>query len=94
MTTLVLLATAVANLFSKQIATKYGVAFTIVFFLLFTISEKVNSHRHKRHPKPASKEGPWKSSIWISSRKSMRAVCMRGRAACWWPCATRPTWST
>ena len=43
-TTLVLLATAVANLFSKEYATKYGVGFTIAFFLLFTISERVNSH--------------------------------------------------
>ena len=33
---------AVANLFSKQIATKYGVAFTMVFFVIFTISERIN----------------------------------------------------
>ena len=26
---------AIANLFSKQVATKYGVAFTIAFFLIF-----------------------------------------------------------
>lgn len=46
MTTLVLGMVAIANLFSKQVATKYGVAFTIVFFLLFEISEKIN-HRNK-----------------------------------------------
>jgi len=34
LTTLVLGMVAIANLFSKQIATKYGVAFTIVFFLI------------------------------------------------------------
>ncbi|MGA3187172.1 MAG: APC family permease [Bryobacteraceae bacterium] len=45
-TTLVLGLVAIANLFSKQVATKYGVAFTIVFFLLFEISEKIN-HRNK-----------------------------------------------
>ena len=45
MITLVLGAVAVANLFSKEIATKYGVAFTIVFFALFTISERINLHR-------------------------------------------------
>jgi amino acid transporter len=43
--TLVLGAVAVANLFSKQIATKYGVAFTIVFFLIFTVSERLNLRR-------------------------------------------------
>ncbi len=36
---------AVANLFSKQIATKYGVAFTLVFFVIFTVSERVNLRR-------------------------------------------------
>ena len=45
MITAVLGAVAVANLFSKQIATKYGVAFTIVFFIIFTISERVNLRR-------------------------------------------------
>jgi hypothetical protein len=36
---------AVANLFTKQIATKYGVAFTLVFFVVFTFSERVNLRR-------------------------------------------------
>jgi hypothetical protein len=44
-TTAVLGFVAVANLFSKQIATKYGVAFTIVFFILFSISERINLRR-------------------------------------------------
>jgi amino acid transporter/nucleotide-binding universal stress UspA family protein len=47
-TTLVLVATAVVNLFSKQYATKFGLAFTIAFFTVFTISERVNSRRRKR----------------------------------------------
>jgi amino acid transporter len=46
-TTLVLLATAVANLFSKEYATKFGIAFTLGFFVLFTLSEKINLRRHK-----------------------------------------------
>jgi amino acid transporter len=50
LTTLVLGMVAIANLFSKQIATKYGVAFTIVFFLIFTLSEHVN-RRHKHGQK-------------------------------------------
>ena len=44
-TTLVLGAVAIANLFTKQIATKYRVAFTIVLFLVFTLSEKINLRR-------------------------------------------------
>jgi len=46
-TTLVLLTTAIVNLFSKQYATIYGVTFTIAFFLIFTISEHVNRRKHK-----------------------------------------------
>lgn len=46
-TTLVLLTTAVVNLFSKENATIYGVAFTVVFFIVFTISERVNLRKHK-----------------------------------------------
>lgn len=46
-TTLILLVTAIVNLFSKQYATIYGVSFTVGFFLIFTISERVNAHRHK-----------------------------------------------
>ncbi len=42
-TTLVLGLVAIANLFSKQIATIYGVAFTVVFFILFTMSERINA---------------------------------------------------
>jgi amino acid transporter len=44
-TTLVLGFVAMVNLFTKQIATKYGIAFTIVLFLLFTISERVGRTR-------------------------------------------------
>ncbi len=45
LTTLVLGFVAIANLFSKQIATKYGVAFTLVFFVIFEVSEKINARR-------------------------------------------------
>ena len=43
---------ALANLFSKQIATKYGVAFTLVFFVLFTISERINRRDVDSQKKP------------------------------------------
>jgi len=44
-TTLVLGFVAVANLFSKEYATIYGVGFTLVVFVLFTVSEHINSKR-------------------------------------------------
>ncbi len=46
-TTLVLLATAFVNLFSKENATKYGLGFSFAFFLLFTVSEQINLRKHK-----------------------------------------------
>jgi amino acid transporter len=47
-TTLTLFLVAVANLFSKQIATKSGVAFTVVLFVMFTISERINARKHEK----------------------------------------------
>ncbi len=40
MTTLILFFVAVANLFSKKVATLSGVSFTIILFIIFTISER------------------------------------------------------
>jgi nucleotide-binding universal stress UspA family protein len=50
-TTLILFLVAIANLFSKEIATKSGVAFTAVFFVIFTISERINARKmaDKKH---------------------------------------------
>ena len=47
LTTSVLLLTAIANLFSKKIATIYGVSFTVVLYILFTVSEYLNAARRK-----------------------------------------------
>jgi hypothetical protein len=44
-TTLILFLVAIANLFSKRIATIYGVGFTIFVFIIFTISEHINKSR-------------------------------------------------
>jgi amino acid transporter len=44
-TTLILGFVAIANLFSKEYATKYGVAFTLAVFIVFTISERVNARK-------------------------------------------------
>jgi amino acid transporter len=47
LTTSILMVTAVVNLFSKEYATIYGVSFTAAFFLIFTISERINAHKHR-----------------------------------------------
>jgi len=51
LTTLVLGLVAIANLFTKEIATKYGIAFTLGLFVMFTISEKINLRRKQTEPK-------------------------------------------
>jgi hypothetical protein len=43
---MVLLATAIVNLFTKSVATVSGLIFSIVFFAIFTFSEKVNRRKH------------------------------------------------
>ena len=47
--TLALFALCIVNLFTKQIATVSGAAFTIIFFVVFEISEKVTKSRSKSH---------------------------------------------
>jgi amino acid transporter len=43
---LVLFSVALTNLFTKSVATVAGVAFTGVFFFIFTVSEQVNKRKH------------------------------------------------
>ena len=43
---LVLLSTAVVNLFTKSIATMSGIAFAAAFFIIFTVSERSNLRKH------------------------------------------------
>lgn len=44
-TTLVLFLVAIANLGTKKVATIYGIAFTILLFVVFTISEHINARK-------------------------------------------------
>jgi amino acid transporter len=46
-TTLVLFLVGIANLFSKRVATIYGVSFTIVLYTLFLISERINTGKKR-----------------------------------------------
>src|SRR3984893_9633740 len=48
-TTSVLFLVAIANLFSKKIATVYGVSFTIILYSLFLVSEHINARKKKEH---------------------------------------------
>ncbi|MGB8010828.1 MAG: APC family permease [Terriglobales bacterium] len=43
---MVLLATAIVNLFTKSVATVSGLIFSVVFFAIFTFSERVNQRKH------------------------------------------------
>jgi len=52
---LVLLATAITNLFTKSVATKAGIVFSIAFFTVFTVSERVNKRKFK-HAEAQMKE--------------------------------------
>ncbi len=45
LTTSVLFLVAIANLFTKKVATVYGVGFTAFLFVVFTISEHINSKK-------------------------------------------------
>ncbi len=45
MITVVLFFVAITNLFSKRIATIYGILFTLVVFAVFTISERINRRK-------------------------------------------------
>jgi amino acid transporter len=49
LTTALLFFVAVANLFTKRIATIYGVSFTVVLYTLFLISERVNASKKREH---------------------------------------------
>jgi amino acid transporter len=48
LTTLALFFVAVTNLFSKQIATIYGILFTLVLFTIFTVSDRINARRRSQ----------------------------------------------
>ncbi|MGA3314979.1 MAG: APC family permease [Candidatus Korobacteraceae bacterium] len=43
---LVLFSTAVVNLFTKQLATIAGVAFSVAFFAIFSVSERITARQH------------------------------------------------
>jgi amino acid transporter len=49
LTTSILFLVGIANLFSKRVATIYGLSFTVALYLLFLISERINANKkHQR----------------------------------------------
>jgi len=44
----VLFSTAIVNLFTKQMATIAGISFSVLFFFVLTVSERINAERHAR----------------------------------------------
>ncbi|MBZ5725584.1 MAG: APC family permease [Acidobacteriia bacterium] len=74
-TTLVLFLVAIANLFSKQVATIYGVSFTAVFFVIFTISERINA-RKLANKKPGLEE------FNLDMRPEVDAAAVHARPGC------------
>jgi len=51
LTTLILFLVAVANLFTKRVATIYGLAFTVALFIVFTVSERINARKQRQEKK-------------------------------------------
>jgi amino acid transporter len=79
-TTIVLGFVAVANLFTKEIATVYGFSFTVLLFILFTVSEWVNN-RKSAHAKPLEEfnldHQPQVNSTSIHARPGSVLVAIR-----------------
>jgi len=73
--TLALLATALANLFTKQFATLYGVSFTLLLFGVFSASERINLARRRQQ-----KEGLEQFNLELQANVSAETV--RARPGC------------
>lgn len=75
LTTSMLFLVAIANLFSKKIATMYGVSFTIVLYTLFMISERVNARKKLEHRSDLEKFN-------LDHQSQVSAATLRARPGC------------
>jgi len=75
LTTSMLFLVAIANLFSKKIATIYGVSFTIVLYTLFMISERVNARKKLEHRSDLEKFN-------LDHQSQVSAATLRARPGC------------
>lgn len=74
-TTTILFFVAIANLFSKQIATIYGIGFTLALFVMFTISEKINARKKQDEPKGLEQFN-------LDQQPQIDTICVHARAGC------------
>ncbi len=77
-TTLILGFVAIANLFTKQIATIYGISFTLVLFVLFTVSGRVNEWRRRRQHLEAK---PFEE-FNLDHQQQVNAAAIHARTGC------------
>ncbi len=70
--TITLVAMASINLFTKQIATVSGIAFTLIFFGIFTLSEKITHHR-----RTSATEGLDQFHLVAGDHLSPQTLCVR-----------------
>jgi len=86
-TTLILFLVGIANLFTKQIATIYGVSFTIVLYTLFVISEKINAGKSNEHRSDLEKfnldHQPEVTGAVLKSRPGCVLVAVRDYRRLW-----------
>lgn len=76
-TTMILGMVAITNLFSKQIATKFGLAFTLAVFILFTISERVNARTRR-----ISKESKTLEEFNLDHQAKIETSTLHARPGC------------
>ena len=75
LTTGTLFLVAIANLFSKKIATMYGVTFTIILYTLFMISERINARKKLEHRSDLEKFN-------LDHQSQVTAATLRARPGC------------
>jgi amino acid transporter len=74
-TTLILFLVGIANLFSKRIATIYGVSFTVVLYTLFLISERINVGKKRERTTELEKFN-------VEHQPHVNAETLRARPGC------------
>ncbi|MBI2150403.1 MAG: APC family permease [Acidobacteria bacterium] len=76
-TTFALFIVAVANLFSKQVATVSGVGFTLLLFIVFTISERLNAKARRE-----TKQGLEQFNLDVQPEITLGAAAIHARPGC------------
>lgn len=76
-TTLALFFVAVANLFTKQIATIFGVSFTVLLFIVFTVSERLNAKARRE-----TKQGLEQFNLDIRPEVAVGTGTIQARPGC------------